>query len=127
MAKEKLYDLEERLITFSVLIIEIVESLRNTRAGNHLANQLVRSGTSPSIHYGEAQSGESRRDFIHKMKICLKELRETINCLKIISRVKLSSSGTKVNAAINECNELISIFVKSIKTAEKNARTSNNR
>lgn len=69
------FDLEERLIQFAVLIIEITESLNNTRAGNHIADQLVRSGTSPALHYGEAQSAESRNDFIHKLKVLLKKLR----------------------------------------------------
>jgi len=77
MSKERIYDLEERLIEFAVQIIRTVESLPRTRVGNHIAGQLVRSGTSPASNYGEAQSAESRSDFIHKMKICLKELRET--------------------------------------------------
>ena len=62
------FDLEERLIDFAVLIIEISESLHNTPAGRHISGQLVRSGTSPALHYGEAQSAESRSDFIHKLK-----------------------------------------------------------
>ncbi len=65
------YDLEERLIEFSVLIIEIVNAMPQTKAGNHLSGQLVRSGTSVSLNYGEAQSAESRKDFIHKMKVIL--------------------------------------------------------
>lgn len=73
----KKYDLEERLIQFALLIIDIVEMLPNTRAGNHIAGQLIRSGTSSAFNYGEAQVAESRDDFIHKMKICLKELKET--------------------------------------------------
>ena len=83
--KIKKFDLEERLVRFSVLIIEITENLYTTRAGNHIAGQLVRSGTSPALLYGEAQSAESRNDFIHKLKILLKELRETVIALKIIS------------------------------------------
>ncbi len=78
------YDLEERLICFSVLIIEIVNEMPNSKAGNHLSGQLVRSGTSASLNYGEAQSAESKKDFIHKMKVILKELRETYVCLKIM-------------------------------------------
>lgn len=78
------FNLEERLIEFAVLIIEIVENLNNTRAGNHIAGQLVRSGTSPALHYGEAQSAESINDFVHKLKILLKELRESLVSLKII-------------------------------------------
>lgn len=78
------FDLEGRLIKFSVLIVEIVNEMSNSKAGNHLSGQLVRSGTSVSLNYGEAQSAESRKDFIHKMKIILKELRETFVCLKLI-------------------------------------------
>jgi len=80
----KKYDLEERLIQFALLIIDIVEMLPNTRAGNHIAGQLIRSGTSPAFNYGEAQVAESRDDFIHKMKICLKELKETHIAVQII-------------------------------------------
>jgi four helix bundle protein len=118
--KSKKFDLEERLIDFAVLIIEISESLNNTRAGNHLSGQIVRSGTSPALHYGEAQSAESRNDFVHKLKVLLKELRETLVSLKIIKRVSLTKKMELVEKGIIECNELISIFVKSIETAKKN-------
>jgi four helix bundle protein len=118
--KTKKFDLEERLIDFAVLIIEISESLSNTKVGNHISGQIVRSGTSPALHYGEAQSAESRNDFIHKLKILLKELRETLVALKIIRRVSLTKKIDLVEKGIIECNELISIFVKSIDTAKKN-------
>ena len=101
------YDLEERLIVFSVFIIEIVNEMPNTKAGNHLSGQLVRSGTSVSLNYGEAQSGESRKDFMHKMKVVLKELRETYICLKIIRRTKLYKTEAKIQRALKENNELI--------------------
>jgi four helix bundle protein len=114
------FDLEERLINFSVLIVQIVESISDSRAGNHLGGQLLRSGTSPALNYGEAQGGESRKDFIHKIKVVLKELRESYICLKIIYRTKLYSSEEKMNMALKENNELISIFVKSAETAQKN-------
>ncbi len=81
------------------LIIEIVNETPNTKAGNHLSKQLVRYGTSVSLNYGEVQSGESRKDFIHKMKIVLKELRETFICLKIIYRTKLYKSLQKLESA----------------------------
>ena len=116
------FDLEERLISFSVLIIEIVNEMPNTKAGNHLSGQLIRSGTSVSLNYGEAQSGESRKDFIHKMKVVLKELRESFVCMKIIHRTKLYKTEMKVESALKENNELISIFVKSIETAQKNIK-----
>ena len=119
----KKYDLEERLISFAVLIVELIESMPNTKAASHLAGQLLRSGTSPALNYGEAQSGESRKDFIHKIKIVLKELRESSVCLKIISRTKLYKTEDTITHALNECNELISIFVKSVDTAQKNILT----
>ena len=117
------YDLEERLIEFSVLIIESVHEMPNLKAGNHLSGQLVRSGTSVSLNYGEAQSAESRKDFIHKMKVILKELRETFVCLKIIHRSKLYRTESKILKAKKENNELISIFVKSIETAQNNLQS----
>lgn len=117
------YDLEERLINYSVLILDIVDGLPENKGANHLANQMVRSGTAPSLMYGEAQSAESRRDFIHKMKLPLKELRETYNCLKIISKKNYATAGNeKLTRALTESNELISIFVKSIETAIKNSK-----
>ena len=118
----KRFDLEERLICFSVLIIEITNEIPNTKAGNHLSGQLVRSGTSVSLNYGEAQSGESRKDFIHKMKVVLKELRQTFVCLKILFRTKLFKTEDKIKKTIKENDELISIFVKSIETAQKNMK-----
>jgi len=120
--RDKKYDLEKRLIDFAVRIIDLVETLANTRAGNHIAGQLVRCGTSPAPNYGEAQSAESRNDFIHKIKIVLKELRETKIWLQIIHRKRMTKSGSQTESLITECDELISIFVKSVKTAEKNKR-----
>ena len=119
MAKEIKYDLEERLIDFAVIISDIIERLPETRLGNYLAGQLVRSGCSPALNYGEAQSAESRNDFIHKMKIILKELRESLISLKLIERKQLHDLEKVLNVK-NECNQLIAIFVKSIETAKKN-------
>ena len=116
----KQYDLEERLLTFSTQIIEISENVSNTYAGNHLSNQLLRSGTSVSLNYGEAQSAESRKDFIHKVKLILKELRETMICLKLIKNRHLINKVSTLDATLVENNELISIFVKSVQTARKN-------
>ena len=121
------YDLEDRLIDFAIAIINIVEALPNTRAVNHIAGQLVRSGTSPAPNYGEAQSAESRKDFIHKMKIALKELRETWVWLRIVHRKSLVNPVAEVESGLSECQELIRIFAKSIVTAEskKISRKSN--
>ena len=120
MNTERKYDLEDRLIEFAVLIIKITENLFNTKVGNYIGGQLVRSGTSPALHYGEAQSAESRNDFIHKLKILLKELRESRSAMKIIKKSPLAEKMELVEKGLNECNELISIFVKSIETAKKN-------
>lgn len=114
------FNLEDRLIDFAVDIIHLSETLVNTKAGNHLSGQLLRSGTSPALNYGEAQSGESRKDFIHKIKVVLKELRETLICLKIIFRAKLYSEKVLIQKVLKESNELVSIFVKSIDTAQRN-------
>ena len=120
MNTERKYDLEDRLIDFAVLIIRITENLFNTKAGNYIGGQLVRSGTSPALHYGEAQSAESRNDFIHKLKILLKELRESRSGMKIIKNAPLAENMELIEKGLLECNELISIFVKSIETAKKN-------
>jgi four helix bundle protein len=126
--KPKRYDLEQRLIDFGVQMIMISETIDLKReAGRHLSGQLLRSGTSPGIHYGEAQAAESRRDFIHKMKVILKELRETKRNLVMTSKARLHNSPNHIREGIAECNELIAIFVKSIQTAEKNQRKPTNR
>ena len=104
-------ELEERLIVFAVMIMKIADSLPNTRSGVTIANQIVRSGTSPALNYGEAQSAESTKDFIHKCQIVLKELRETLVSLKIIQRANLLKD---VELEIKENNELISIFVETV-------------
>lgn len=115
------YDLEERLINFASEAIDISETLPKSFAGNHLASQLVRSCTSPALNYGEAQAAESRNDFMHKMKICLKELRETFVCLRLINKKQWCDPG-KISTLIKENNELISIFVSSLKTARNKGK-----
>jgi len=122
--KVKKFDLEERLIDFAVDVITFYESLPDRRAAVHLGSQLLRSGTSPALNYGEAKGAESRKDFLHKMKICLKELRESYNCLRIMYKALLFKSEDEVKELISECNELISIFVKSISTASTKIPTS---
>ena len=111
-------DLEERLISFSVSIIKMVQSLPESRANNHLGMQVLRSATSTALNYGEAQGGESKRDFIHKIKLVLKVLRESLVCLKIILRINQSSNLEELRVLLKECNEVVSVFVKSVQTAE---------
>lgn len=116
----KKFNLEERLINFSELIVEVSRSLPPSKEGSYLSGQLVRSGLSPALNYGEAISGESRKDFIHKIKIVLKELRETHNCLRIIQRTCNRGVEELIETALKENNELIAIFVTSVKTATAN-------
>ena len=112
----KAIELESRLIDFACRVMEMAEKLPETYGARHLASQIIRSATSPALNYGEVQGAESRDDFIHKMKICQKELRETFVCLKLIEKRGWFAQG-KMTALINESNELIAIFVASSKTA----------
>ena len=110
------YDLEDRLLNYSARIIRLDEKLPNTRAGNHVAGQLLPSGTSPLPNHGEAQAAESANDFVHKLKVCLKELRETYRWLRLVQTVPLLPQN-RVTPLVNETDELIRIFVTSIRTA----------
>jgi four helix bundle protein len=114
-------EMEERLIEFASRIIELAEALPKTAAAKHLGGQILRSGTSPALNYGEAQGAESREDFVHKMKVCLKELRETLVCLKIIAKRNWFSEK-KLAPLIAENNELVSMFVTSVKTATNQSK-----
>lgn len=113
------FDLQERLIEYAIKIINIAEKLPGNQTGKHISSQILRSGTSPAPNYGEAQSAESPSDFIHKMKISLKELRETEVWLKIIVRANLIQASIKISPLLQETDELIAIFFKSIDTAKK--------
>ena len=117
--KKQTYDLEERLLEYSVRIIKTVEKLPNTKTGNHVAGQLLRSGTSPYPNHGEAQAAEFPRAFVHKLRVSLKELRETQRWLKLIQRVPLIKKPEQLKDLLDETEELIKIFVTSIKTAQK--------
>jgi four helix bundle protein len=116
------FDLQDRLIDYSLLITLIADGLPSTRAGKHAAGQLVRCGTSPAPNYGEAQAAESRKDFIHKLKLCLKELRESMVWLEYVRRLELGDQ-TLVARGISETDELTAIVYRSIQTAEGNDRT----
>lgn len=109
--------LEERLIQFSVDVIMLCRKTEDSFAAEHLTRQLIRSTTSAALNYGEARGGESIRDFLHKMKVCLKELRESMINMKIQKGANLIMDISRLDILINENNELISIFVASIKTS----------
>ena len=118
---ETRFDLEERLLEFSSRIIRLVDALPNTRAANHLAGQLLRCGPSPLGNHGEVQAAESRRDFVHKLRICLKEFKETRRWLRLLQRSQLVPVA-KMTLILQETEELIKIFAASVRTAEKNAK-----
>ena len=119
MKKEREFDLQDRLVDFAVRIIRLSESLPETRAGKHVSLQILRSGTSPAPNYGEAQSAESKADFIHKLKIALKELRETEIWLKIISKAQMVEPDSLLAPLLQETDELIAILFASVVTANK--------
>jgi len=109
------YALEDRLIQFAAQICLLIDRFPTTAIARHVATQLMRSGTSPFANYGEAQAAESRQDFIHKPKVCLKELRETQAWLQFADRMNLCPEI--IEAARRECDELVAIFVASVRTA----------
>jgi four helix bundle protein len=116
------FDLEDRLLEFASAIIDLSETLPNTRAGNHIAGQMLRSGTSPYPNHGEAEAAESRDDFIHKLKICLKELRETRRWARLIKWKAWVKNEVTLLFVLGECEELIRIFHSSIRTAKRNTQ-----
>jgi four helix bundle protein len=111
-------DIEERLIDFAVRIIKLCGELPKTPAGQHVAGQLLRCGTSPAAHYGEARGAESTNDFIHKLKVCLKELNESRVWLKIIIRSEILPAS-RLGSLLQENDELCRIISSSIKTAKR--------
>lgn len=115
------YDLEDRLLGYAVRILRLVDALPPTKAGKHVADQLLRCGTSPLANHGEVQGAESRKDFIHKLGVCLKEIRETHRWLRLIHRVSLIEAK-KIEPLLAETEALIKIFRASIRTARKNGR-----
>jgi four helix bundle protein len=119
MTKEREFDLQDRLVDYSVRIIAFSEALPETKAGKHVSSQILRSGTSPAPNYGEAQSAESKADCVHKLKVALKELRETEIWLKVIQRATMIEPASKLDPLIKETDELIAILLTSVETAKK--------
>ena len=112
------HDLEDRLVDFAVEVCQLVRKLPADQLARHIGSQLLRSGTSAAANYAEARSGESRRDFVHKIKICLKELRESLVWLKLINRLRLVPSHPE-DRVLREADELVAMFVTAVKTAER--------
>jgi four helix bundle protein len=113
-------ELQNRLIDFAIRIIRFCNGIPASREGNYVAGQMVRSGNSPAFNYGEACEAESKKDMIHKMKIILKELRETNIALTICMKADLHKDVNENQLLIKESDELISIFVASVRTLRKN-------
>jgi four helix bundle protein len=115
-SQSKADELEERLIDFAVRIVKLSAALPKTSAGKHIAGQILRSGTSPAPNYGEARGAESHADFVHKLRIVLKELNETSIWLRVILRSQILKSKLLADV-IDENSELCRIFTASLKTA----------
>lgn len=115
------FNLEDRLVKFACFCLSVVELLPNDKAGQNLAYQLSKSCTASALIYGEAQAAESQADFIHKMKMVLKEIRETRINLRIINEKPVLVNQVVI-LALKECNELLAIFLKSIETAKRNQK-----
>ena len=108
-------DIQERLVEFAVRILRICNSLPKTRAARHVGDQLLRSGTAPAPNYAEARGAESTNDFVHKLKICQKELNESLIWLRIISKSEMLPES-RLDAIVTECTELSRIINASIQT-----------
>jgi four helix bundle protein len=116
------YDLEDRLLEYAVRVIRVTEAMKRSPAGLHIADQLLRSGTSPYGNHGEAEGAESREDFVHKLRVCFKELRESRRWLKLVQRAELIEKPELLRTLINEADELVKIFGQSIQTATRHQR-----
>ncbi len=112
-------ELEDRLIEFAARVLALCDGLPKTLAGRHIAGQILRSGTSPAPNYGEARGAESRKDFVHKLSIALKELNETKIWLRILERSEMLPAH-RIETLIAECRELSRILNASVQTAKKN-------
>ena len=111
-------DIEDRLIDFAVRIIRVCDVLPDTPAGKHIRGQLLRSGTSVAPNYGEARGAESGKDFVHKLKIGLKELNESRIWLKLIVRTEMLP-GKRLDDLLDECDQLYRVISASIQTAKQ--------
>ena len=121
MKKKYSYDLQDRLIAFSVQILNFVEHIPNSYAGDYFKKQLIRSSASPALNYAESQGAVSDKDFVNKVSICLKELRESQVNLKII-KLKPMADIEVVEPALDECSQLVAIFTTIVKNKRDNMK-----
>jgi four helix bundle protein len=114
--KSERFDLEDRLLRFAANVVRLSEGIPSSRAGKHVAGQFLRAGTSVLPNHGEAQAAESPNDFVHKLRICLKDLRETRRWLRLILEVPLLKEADQADHLLNETEQLIKIFAASVRT-----------
>ena len=119
--KHKHANLEDRLIAFGVGIVNLGYQLQKFKELKPISDQILRSGISPALNYGEALHAESKKDFIHKMKVALKELHETLTSLKILSSLRNNPDLEEVQRLKKENGELVAIFISSVRTAKRNS------
>jgi len=117
--------MHERLVLFTVLILKVCDKLHNKRISYYLSDQISRASLSSALNYGESRAAESKKDYIHKFKLVLKELFEVNTGLQIIKHSEMSRDNKLLESAINENRELISIFVKSIQTMKSSNKNGN--
>ena len=111
-------DIQERLIKYASRIIKVCSSLPKTDVGRHVSLQLLRCGTAPAAHYAEARGAESASDFIHKLKIAVKEMNESEVWLRIIVDSKMLTLA-QLSDLVGESNQLQRILSASIGTVRK--------
>jgi len=114
-------NLQKRLINFVSLCISVKKQLNGSFEADHLSKQLIRSSTGAALNYGEARSAESRKDFIHKQGVSLKELRESYINLLIIEQNNLCRNQELITMTVDEANQLVSIFVTSVRSSQRNS------
>jgi len=122
MERDGKFDLEDRLLDYGAAIINLCRQLNHDFVERHIGGQLLRSGSAPVSHHGEAQGAESNADFIHKMRIAYKELKESDRWIKLLKRANIPLPPDSIDSLLDETNQLIRIFAASIRTAQNNPR-----
>jgi four helix bundle protein len=117
------FDLEERMLAHAARIVRLYDFLPAGSGAKQIGNQLVRSGTSPYLHHGEVEAAESKADFVHKLKVCIKELRETWRALRLLKAVDACRDSNEIESLIDETHQLIRILWKSVQTVESRDET----
>jgi four helix bundle protein len=112
------FDLEERMLAHAARIVRLYDLLPAGSGAKQIGNQLVRSGTSPYLHHGEVEAAEPRADFVHKLKVCLKELRETWRALRLLKAIDACRDAVEIDSLIDETHQLIRILWKSVQTVQ---------